>query len=318
MAWEQFWTLSKLDVVVTGAQQSDAAKIYANGRNLVQAIITVQLLDKSGQAINVSDADLHAALYMCHFETGEKLSSSWLIANDPNDYVIQPTAPRENPPVGANVRQISKYIGCSDQNLIEITQKIAVGINVPNVGEFDTSSNGTSTRAPSGQVFKSPKSVSITALRPIDYRNHNNIQIVCGEFDTLRSNLQWVARFSTAGPFYDHTDAECKRRIAYIRPNKANTGQEKFKEHSIEYKPVGNGDVSTGTCEWYWDTGSEATFSVVKQAGGVGLPGAVIGRGAGRGDFQGIYTKSNFDENLLVINVCLTLFFSFLHFISII
>lgn len=273
--WNQFWALAKLDFVVLGAPSGQPAKIYANGKNMVEVVITIQMLNKEHQKMTVSEEQLRKALYFCEFDSGDELSSSWLIADQPNEYV---NGVSRGDCKDGDSTHAYKYIACSKQDINEITAKIAVGINIPDVGKFDTSRDGTSTKTPSGQVFKSPKSAEITALRPIDYSIPSNLQIECGEFEMLRDNIKWNSRLTTEGPLKEHWDGKCHRRFVYIRPNKNATGQDKFKEHSIAYSPIGNSDVSTGTIWWWWDTDkNEACFSDMRQQGGFGLPGAVIG-----------------------------------------
>lgn len=283
--WGQFWTLAKLDFVIHGTPDNQTTKIYANARNMVEAIVTVELLDSNGKKLNVTDAELKKELYFCHFETGEKLDSSWLILDDPNEYLIGTSKHTEERSDTGTIRYVSKYIACSKHELAEITEKISVGINIPGVGKFDTSRNGTSTKGKSGGVFKSPKSFEITASRPIDYGIHANIQIECGEFETIESGLKWVSRLTTEGPLKEHWDGQCKRRIVYIRPNKNVTGQDKFKTHEIVYDPIKNADATNGTIWWWWGTDkTEPGFSLIKN--GYASPGAVIGRGVNRDDYQ--------------------------------
>lgn len=285
-AWPQFWSLARLHFAINGVPENKPATIYANERNMVEAIITVQLLDKSGQGLAVTDDQLEDALYFCRYETSENLKPMWLISNEPGEYVNGSRGLSEKSPASATIRYVSKYISCTKHELADITEKIAVGIDIPGFGKFDTSRNGTTTKTPSGQQFKSPKSAEITAVRPIDYSIPGNLRIEGGEFETLRRDYKWAARLNGAGPFHPHWDGQLRRRIVYIRPNKAVTNQEKFQKHDISYDPVGNTDVSTSQIWWWHDVGSEPCFNAMEQAEGIGLPGAVVGRGGS--DYQGI------------------------------
>lgn len=289
--WRQFGSLAKLDFVIHGTPENQTAKIYANSRHMVEAIITVQILDSNDKKLNVNDDELKKELYFCHFETGENLGSPWTISDNPNDYLIEASNHSQESP-DATTRYVYKYISCSKHEQSEITEKIAIGINVPGVGCFDTSRNGTSTKSKSGRVFKSPKSFEIQALRPIDYGLRQNVKIELGDFEQVSSNLKWISRLTTEGPLKEHDDGECKRRIAYIRPNKETTGQEKFKTHEIIYKPIENSDVSTGTIYWWWGTDQhEPCFSLIKN--GYAKPCAVIGRGGDNFQVNLWYSRKN-------------------------
>lgn len=284
--WDQFSTLGRLSFVITGVPEDQTAKVYANSLNMVEAVVTVELFAKDDQPLNVSDDELKAQLYFCHFETGEELKSPWMISDDPNDYVIGPTEKLANTDSSGYVK---KYISCTKYDGPERTSKIAVGIEIPGVGKFDTSSNGTSTKQPDGDVFKAPQSVELTALYPIDYSNHDNISIECGDFETIKSDYKWAAIPKTDDDFKhkEHWNGKYKRRIVYIRPNMNVTGQDKFKKYKVVYDPLFNPDVFTGTVDLnpkYTDYRSPNGFSLIY--GEYDKPGSVVTRGWDRDDYQ--------------------------------
>lgn len=55
--WSQFGRLAKLDFVIHGTPEDQIAKIYASSRNMVEIIITVEILDNDGKKLNVTDDD---------------------------------------------------------------------------------------------------------------------------------------------------------------------------------------------------------------------------------------------------------------------
>lgn len=248
---------------------------------MVELIITVEVLDKNDKRLNVTDEELKETLYVCHSETGESLKSPWLVSDDANEYIIEASDKSSNT---GTIRYVYKYISCSKHEFPQITEKISVGINIPGVGKFDTSHNGTSTKGTNGHVFKSPKSFDIMALRPIDYGIHDNIKIECGDFETISHSVKWTCRVKKGGPFENHLNGVAKRRIAHIRPNKSATGEEKFKKYEIIHDPIRNGDVSTGTNLWSDSDEEERGFSMINES--YGKPCAVIGRGYSNSDYQ--------------------------------
>lgn len=296
--WEQFGSLVKLDFSIHGTPDNQAANVYANGRNMVELIITVDVRDGNDKRLDVTDDELKKELYVCHSETGESLKSPWVVSDDPNEYV-NGTSDRSDKSSDTDtdtdtIRYVYKYLSCSKNEHNEFTEKISVGINIPGVGKFDTSRNGTPTKGRNGHVFRSPKSFDITALRPIDYGIRDNLKIEYGAFKTLSENIEWMSRPKSdtpreyfSGYFKGHSNGVAKQRLVYIRPNKSTTGQEKFKEKKIEYDPINNRHVSTGTIWWSRDTSEyEPCFSVLSNKNEYGRPCAVIGRGYGCDDYQ--------------------------------
>lgn len=239
----------KLDFVITGTAHNETAKIYANSRHRVESIISVDILDIDGNKFNISNDELKEKLYFCDPITGERINSPWIIYNNPNEYTV--VSNTQSIASSNSIRYIHKYISCLEFGTNEHTQQFSVGISVPGIGEFDTSQNGTKTKncaqGDSGSVFKSPKSMELKGLRPIDYSVHGNLNIDCGEFVTISSSGEWTSKLLLAGPFWTHYNNKHKRRIVYIRPNRNTTGNDKFKKYQIRYNPVNNSELNTET-----------------------------------------------------------------------
>lgn len=285
--WKQFGSLLKLDLAIHGTPDGQKTQIYANSMHMVEAIITVELHDNDGKPLNVTDDQLRKALYFCHYETGQEIKSPWMISDEPNEYIIDTSDKLSDT---GNLRYVSKYISCADHKVAEITDDISVGIDVPGVGKFDTSRNGTSTKTKSGHIFKSPKSCAIKAIAPINYSNSDNIKIECHDFKTIKDNLRWVGRTEALKTIdFGDTNAKCKRRLVTIRPNKGATGEENFKSYTVEHENVHNSDVSKDTIEWFWDDyyGVQVpAFDLLTNQNDYTKPGAIIGRGYERDEYE--------------------------------
>lgn len=271
--WDSFNKLVKLDIV------SAATKMYANSRNNIELNITVDIVDKNNEKIHVDVAKLRRHLYICDYVTGEKIGSPWNFSDDSNEYTIRFVAGSLLfMSKSTDFTYIKKYIYATLNDPKTLT--FSVGIDIPGVGPFDTSLNGTSTlngpKGESGSVFKSPKSLQIEALRPIDYSLHENLTLDIGAFEEVSSTLEWSTRYSAWGPYKSHNDGTLKRRFVHIRPNTKTTGEEKFEKSEIVYEPLSNKNMNNYQFKWNaWDNND--CFSILNERGGYGQPCAVIG-----------------------------------------
>lgn len=282
--WDQFGNLRKLDFVIHGTDQNDVATVYANSRHMLQIIVTVEVFDKTEKnKLNITDDEISKALYFCHADTGNTLGSPWTISDNPGEYVTNGDGHDKNESSNTDpIRYIYKYISCNPHNLSDVNLKetISVGIDVPGVGKFNTTHNGTTTK---GHTFREPKVYKIVAEPPIDYANHDNLTIESGAFELLANDLKYTSRLTTEGPLKDHSDGECKRRIVSIKPNKSKINIDKFKKHEIVYDPIVDTDVSTDSLWWWWgDAENDPYFSLLKNSNG--KPCAVIGQ-----DYEAAY-----------------------------
>lgn len=269
--------MAKLDFVIGGTSHNEISKIYANSRHRIEMIISVDIRDSDDNNLNISNDELKEKLYFCDSVTGERISAPWSMHNDSNEYT--PVTNTDTMTLSGSIRYIHKYISCAEFSASEHTQNFSVGINIPGIGEFDTSQNGTRTRnctqGESGSVFKSPKSLEIKALHPIDYSVNGNVNIDIGEFVTISSNFEWVSKWSYYGPFKTHHNGKCKRRIVYIRPNPNKTGNDKFKNYELHYDRVYNFELNTTTETFAFDHGDRIGFDLLGNS--YSKPCAVIG-----------------------------------------
>ncbi|MDL4454808.1 hypothetical protein QRZ34_27685 [Klebsiella michiganensis] len=141
--------------------------------------INYLIADKYDNPIAITEQDIRKRLYLCHSHNGERMGAHWEIKFSPGDFEGR---------VGAENYLFENELGKDDSVIILYIKNknksgnehvlISVGIDVPGVGRFDTSINGTNTpNGHDGCTFKSPKSVSIKTLPPINYGDLSNVSI---------------------------------------------------------------------------------------------------------------------------------------------
>lgn len=279
--WSRFGSISKLDIAINGIALNEMATVYANSKNLLEIIVTIEILDNNDDVIPFTEDELKGQIYFCNYTTGGLIGSPWKIESSPNDYTNTVTDRSKNLPSTNSTSYVYKYIGCSELSTSEITQRISVGIDVPGIGPFDTSENGTTTPncAPgqSGSALRTPHSVEVKAILPINYSQHENISMECGTFEEVDNGQLWESKYTFLdGTFFKkHYDGKCKRRFVYIKPNKNTTGQEKFRFYNIEFDKIDNNDIWTGTIGFQYKV--ELCFSILEYNSDP--PFAVIGSG---------------------------------------
>ncbi|HDC4501908.1 hypothetical protein [Enterobacter kobei] len=188
MSWSNFGKLNSLNIHFAESPSSFAAEIYGNSennviRNQVEVIIEVDLSDIDYNPLDVSASDITNALSLCDYETGSPLLSPWIASSERGDYVRAigySTVVKSHHHSKKNVKTfISLFISCSEY---PNTRSIAVNIDIPGVGPFNTSKNGTPTlNGPNGEtggVFKSPSQVTVTSVATVDYSRPENISVI--------------------------------------------------------------------------------------------------------------------------------------------
>lgn len=286
--WQNFGRLVKLDFVINGTLIQNDYCVYANTRNRIEIIITIEIEDKNGGKLNVTYDELQKRLFMVNSLTDAVLDDPWKIHDRANEYTVGATD-RRSARVRGPTRQVFKYISCREINARTLYVHWSVGINIPGVGIFNTTKSGTITRnCPPGELgepFIYPKSIPMLAIHSIDYGELYNLTVTVGEFDTVRENLEWESQRSRTESYKKYYNGVCKRRIVRIRPNIENTSQEKFKKQRVEIsEEIHNDHVSTGRIDWVTDPPHRVTmecFDLIKFGES---PCAVIG--CGTDDYQ--------------------------------
>lgn len=188
MSWSNFGKLNSLNIHFAESPSSLAAEIYGNSennviRNQVEVNIEVELSDINYNPLGVSLSEITDALSLCDYETGKPLSSPWITSSIRGEYVRAigySTVVKSNHHSKKMGRTfISLFISCSEY---PNTRSIAVNIDIPGVGPFNTSKNGTPTlNGPNGEgggVFKSPSQVTVASVAPVDYSRPENISVI--------------------------------------------------------------------------------------------------------------------------------------------
>lgn len=303
--WDEFYRLSTLSVTFAHSTSS-TAYIYGNGRNQVAVTVSLKIIsDNAGNKLSLTADEIYDAIYLCDYNTGEEIElptrtadvdpiipdtddpflpiyysfSPWSYTRYENEfhnaisYQAMPLSASEGvltdlPAVrDSSVDTVTLYISCSETS---DGKPISVGINVPGVGRFDTSKNGTTTiNAPSGgagSVFKSPSHVGVIAQQAINYSDSSNITIEYGDYVILSESQWYVSRILLTE--YNHHDGIAKRKIVRLKSGKGYP----FLSHSLTYNPIEPKEPSTGT-DSAWSRPGMAALTTSP-----GLPCAVMGR----------------------------------------
>lgn len=186
MSWDNFYKLSTLSISTADVDYS-SVNIYSNGNNQVKLLIKLIAVDSSGTELDLSDNDIINNLYLCDFQTGERLSSEWKVSTSAGDYVgiISGQTRNTSSTTESRTKNNYLYLSCSKDNL---QKDVAVGIRFPVVVDsdtkyldFNTTSDGTSTlNGPGGMqggVFKSPSNITVNTIIPVDYSLPINVSV---------------------------------------------------------------------------------------------------------------------------------------------
>lgn len=203
--WNDFKKLIHLSLYYTDSSGNENAIIYANNKNQAKIGIRVRAINKEDKSLNITSEDLSGRIFLCDSKTGNKIDESkWTLSEDDNgyskavNYSGQHRAKRE----GDGSVFVERYLSSSSSN--ENEYRFSVGIDIPGIGEFNTSNIGTNTKncpnGKDGSVFKSPKSLSISTLRPINYSISSNFNII-GEWKNY-SDLKKVVSDMRYGYVY--------------------------------------------------------------------------------------------------------------------
>lgn len=186
--WDSFGKLATLDFgyenIASGVKPP---QIYANSKNQVEILISVKVIHKNDKdVLSLTPDDFYigedlnnntekASLYLCD-TSGKKISSPWKLSKEKGDYAkaVNHNSLSRTKRDGSETTYIKTYLSCSESN---ITKNFSIGIHIPGIGDFDTSTKGTTTKNSAkekpGSAFVIPKSLEITTLRRIDYNLHN-------------------------------------------------------------------------------------------------------------------------------------------------
>lgn len=200
--WDDFYKLSVLKVNFLQNSAAKNATIYGNGNNQVAVVLHATVLGEDLQPLSIPLNELLEATHLINYVTGEKLNwkgnihdnSPWEYSDvdkgfsNPVNYSSAVPDPQENREEGAFT--IVYYVSSSQ---LSSGLDVGAGINIPGVGEFNTTAEGTSTTnnpgGTGGSVFKSPSFVHVQALNKIDYSLKDSVKMDGGptSFSSFRT-----------------------------------------------------------------------------------------------------------------------------------
>ncbi|MCW2481673.1 hypothetical protein [Candidatus Symbiopectobacterium sp. NZEC135] len=190
-SWDQFYQLSVLEIDFKDSL-STSAVIYGNGRNQVAISIHVRVMSSVTTVLPLTEQEVFDAIYLCNYRDGSRLSSDWQLSKTPGDYVgaVNYLSANSADSLTPGDNFLTCYLSCG--KAIPSTL-IALGIDIPGVGRFDTSEHGTNTLngsgGESGSFFKNPQNITISALEPINYNLPSNLSISNGWKNFSQMNL---------------------------------------------------------------------------------------------------------------------------------
>ncbi|WP_334470845.1 hypothetical protein [Arsenophonus sp. PmNCSU2021_1] len=159
--WDNFYRLDYLDLAFVNNTSAQRATIYGNSQNRIAISIKVKIVDKNNNSLVIPADELLRSAHLVQFRNGKRLnwegsgpdSKPWVYTRSSNDYTEVPafdavlTDSYVEPLTGA--QEVIFYLYATDASR---GIDIAAGFNVPGVGDFNTSENGTENRnGPKGE-----------------------------------------------------------------------------------------------------------------------------------------------------------------------
>lgn len=282
-SWKDFNKLNTLSIKFANSTARQAT-IFANGNNQVEILVTVRMTGTNGSPLYISQEELRKALYLCDYNTGRRISSPWIVTFEKGQYnfavsyqnVMSARSQEFSVEEQSNNENIQFYLSCEsyrDNSLI------AVALDVPGVGVFNTTENGTHTRnsvdGKTGSRFRSPHHVNVMLVPAINYSDPKNFSIEVSNFETLATNTRWESYLSFGGPYKQHWNGKLKKRVVSIRP-KTDIPNNKFYKNEFVYEPVKNADCNITGTNTTWHGVPIDRFFLIK---GPSFPCAVISQG---------------------------------------
>ncbi|MGG1905410.1 hypothetical protein ABFY47_25160 [Enterobacter ludwigii] len=284
--WSDFGRLTTLSINMAAGISYTGATLFGNGKNQVEVTVTIRMSKSNNEPLEVPKEELERIIYFCDYQSGSPITTKlreptdyertdWFATNKKGDYTIlagtRITAKESAPDKISESMYENSDIYTETEKAGETVLKffissgkessgkdISVGVDIPGVGKFDTTNNGTDTiNAPpggSGSTFKSPKNINIRALGQINYGSAQYITISTGGLKLRRNDVLWTSEWFAAGWRYkEHRDGEFHSSVITFNPsNLAAPGGivNKFIKCEMDYVGLKNSDISTGTFKW--------------------------------------------------------------------
>lgn len=264
--WNDFHRLSTLSVSFVNNVSSKNATIFGNNNNQVAILVKVKVLGGNGSELDIPKDELMKNCTLIKYSTGEKLPfkihSSWYYTDIENDFNLavsysnsQSSNIQSDENINKNgVSSIIYYLSASD---ISDGLDIAVSLNVPGVGEFNTTADGTSTKngpnGTNGSIFKSPSFVHVIAIASINYSRPENIAV--NNMPTSFDSFEHVVTDMLVkwGDKSHYVGISSKTNVT-ITPKESSF---KFKKMDIRRNNVSQGFkiAGDGFCDMLWGVG---------------------------------------------------------------
>ncbi|GAA0519963.1 hypothetical protein GCM10009414_31830 [Tatumella terrea] len=337
--WDDFYRLSVLEIKFEKNSAAKNATIYGNGNNQVAVAVRVTVIGKDNKPLNIPYDELEDKTHLINYQTGEKLNwrgtqpsynPPWIYSavdkgySDPVNFGSALNDPQHDiknnpqPPTKDNSFNVIFYISASK---LSSGLDIGVGINIPGVGEFNTTEYGTSTHnspgGNGGSVFKAPSFVHVRALESIDYSLSKNVRLDNNttsfqSFHTVVGDML-VIHNNWAGITYNNYEGTSSKATAVISPAQENF---KFIKMNVLSPTVGAGfNLAGGGCDTVWGVGGgnyDATFIFVnrKEYGLLG-DNSIHTRCGGENYYYTIgkndsrhYWKEDLPDGVITVRIC--------------
>ncbi|MGU3428896.1 hypothetical protein [Enterobacter hormaechei] len=187
----------------------------------------------------------------------------WDVADDAGDYAsaYSYSSSLELPTLDdAGTQTLTLYVSAGDIPAAEQTD-IAVQIDIPGVGAFNTTAEGTDTKngpgGTSGSVFKSPSYVHVSALQPLDYSDTSLLNMTQTSWDRVGGQTYVVHDYTIDSAYWTKENgASLYRSTVRVTPK---SSEFKFTHVSSSYNIVTSSNARTGNATWHHEDDSGIT-----------------------------------------------------------
>ncbi|ECF7068454.1 hypothetical protein XS74_22880 [Salmonella enterica subsp. enterica] len=263
--WDNFGKLVTLKITFPQNSTAKKATIFGNGNNQVPVTINCHVKDKDNADITLTKDELLKVVSLVNYSTGEKIAFDggrsdikwWNYSETESDF---------STPLGYGLTEVNKvsdvldsddyvtlYVSATDI-LAETEIDIAVQIDVPGVGPFNTTAEGTETKngpdGKEGSVFKAPSFVHVLARLPVDYSRLDNLHLQQSPWDPVSNQNFTVHDYIIDGAYFEKDNAKLYRRTVKVTPQEPML---KFVEVKFSYKDYYDYDTWTDAVVWHHD-----------------------------------------------------------------
>ncbi|ELG2859288.1 hypothetical protein RAS76_003294 [Salmonella enterica] len=263
-----FFKLESLKIVFSDNSNAKNATIYGNGNNQVKVTVTAKVKKKKDNVESYYTIDeLKNHISLIDYTSAEQIPSDsdngWSASLCDKGYVnaIFPTDMTEDDGITEPELQDGPeyllHMYLSSKTLSD-GKDVAVNINIPDVGDFNTTKTGTDTKngphGGSGSVFNSPQMVHVKALRKIDYTNNENLNFSgfiqsSYDFENIVTDMELLKNWN-----HEAFNGDSSRFTAQISPADANF---KFKKMVVtsNTNATAGFNIYGGACDGVYGVG---------------------------------------------------------------